>query len=236
MTLVELGLDDTEYVLSGLKPDRTYEICVEYETTSTTFYPVKICDEVRTTSVEVAKEEKDMMIYIIIGAAVGGALIIIVVIVVVCIICRKRRNRQKGKQYGQRQDPEGRSVSGYLNGNVNNAYSSIEHIDRLDDINKHRDKSKQNARETKSESKSDLISNQTDRSAPASPTTNSATRYKHPDVREIESVFMRSHLEHLDEVISEAETDDEVEDERKPKFKTIKRANAAQIAAAIWDH
>ena len=45
-------------------------------------------------------------------------------------------------------------------------------------------------------------------------------------------MFMRSSLEHLDDIISEAESEDEIDD-GQPKFKTIKRARANEIAAMI---
>lgn len=235
MTLVELDPDEARYTLSGLEPDTTYEVCVEYETTesSTSFYPIKICDEVKTSREEVAEEKKDnSMLYVIIGAAVGGGLILILLLVMICIICKRKRNKQASSQNSRRDEPDGHSTSGYLNGHLNNVYFDIE---RVDDLRKHKNKtdiSRNNVDRGQNDNSTDQIQNarQNHISPPASP--NSATRYRHPNVREIESVFMRSSLEHLDEIISEAESEDEIDDSQ-PKFKTIKRARANEIAAMI---
>ncbi len=236
-TIRDINPYQNEYVLSGLEAGRKYQICVGYVTDINMDDEVEMCDVIST-----ADKEKNILLFIIIGAI--AVLVVIIILVLICVLCCRRRS-QKNSQKKPRLDPEGQDNEGfyhdiYLNNHNGHLARQInlkqEHFEKT---NKHKKKGKDknNLKKSKSESQSDLMSTKSDAtSVDSSPTgaptglpPNSGTRYKYPDIREIETVFIHPPVSTPD--ISEGE--EEELNSTLPKFKKIKRADAEKISAMI---
>ncbi len=237
-TIRDINPYQNEYVLSGLEAGKKYQICVGYVTDINMDDEVEMCDVIAT-----AEEEKNILLFIIIGAIAG--LVLIIILVLICILCCRRKNQKKSRGRKPRLDPEGQDNEGfyhdiYLNNHNGHLARQInlkqEHFEKT----KHKKKGKErsNLKNSKSESQSDLMSTKSDAtSVDSSPTgapsglpPNSGTRYKYPDIREIETVFIQPPISTPD--ISEGEEEEELNN-TLPKFKKIKRADAEKISAMI---